>query len=820
MSKDVPPHAAGDSQGALTPPTQREQMLSTLMSNLPGMVYRCRNDPHWTMEFVSEGCRGLTGYEPRDLIGDADRDPVAYAGLIHPDDLQHVWDEVQRSVRENQPFELTYRIRTAHGEEKWVWERGRGVYTASGEVLHLEGFITDVSATRRDTAEQQRSHERLGRLQQFLLQLTTSRAVNGDDLDAALSDLTRVVAEALEADWVSIALLSEDRNLLCCKCLFDRNLGRVTSRADARVAWDSEHWVALDRERTVVTVGTATEGAFDRLEAAIRRAGQTAGVVQIECGDPTRTWTSEERDFTASLADLVSLLIEREERRRAQAERDQQHVWLKSLLDASADPVIFKDRECVLRMANETLARTLGRPLDRIIGHTVFDWFPRDQAQAYHDEDVHVLTTGEAVVADHQLTAADGSERWFEVIKRPIRNDSGEIVGLLSNERDVTERRQAEERLRQSEETTRAFLNASDDAMSLIDTEGRILALNNSAAHRYELAAREIHPDEPEPPEPEKWVGRIMYDLLPRDAAEDRRRHIEQAIQMRRPVYFEYVRGDRLGSYSVFPVFDARGQVTRLALSRRDITESHVKEEALKESEQRYRTLAEALARSNAELEQFANIASHDLQEPLRMVASFVQLLQERYQGRLDLDADEFIGYAVDGARRMQRLIDDLLTYSRVTTQGRELQPTDAGAALQQALHNLRLAIVDSGATVTYDPLPTLPADEGQLVQVFQNLIGNAVKFHGEQPSHVHVWAKRQGAVWRFAVRDNGIGLESRYAERIFVIFQRLHGRNEYPGTGIGLAICQKVVERHGGRIWVESEPGQGATFYFTLPTS
>jgi two-component system, chemotaxis family, sensor kinase Cph1 len=186
----------------------------------------------------------------------------------------------------------------------------------------------------------------------------------------------------------------------------------------------------------------------------------------------------------------------------------------------------------------------------------------------------------------------------------------------------------------------------------------------------------------------------------------------------------------------------------------------------------------------------------------------------------LDPDADEFIGYAVDGARRMQRLIDDLLSYSRVTTQGRGFQPTDAGAALEQALHNLRLAIEDSGAMVTRDPLPTLPADEGQLVQVFQNLVGNAIKFHGEQPARVHVWAVRQDGEWRFAVRDNGVGLEPQYAERIFVIFQRLHGWAQYPGTGIGLAICKKIVERHGGRIWVESELGRGATFYFTLPAS
>jgi signal transduction histidine kinase len=224
------------------------------------------------------------------------------------------------------------------------------------------------------------------------------------------------------------------------------------------------------------------------------------------------------------------------------------------------------------------------------------------------------------------------------------------------------------------------------------------------------------------------------------------------------------------------------------------------------------------LARSNAELEQFASVASHDLQEPLRMVISYLQLLTRNYHGRLDTDADEFIAYAVGGARRMQQLIVDLLAYSRVATRGTEFVSTDCEQVLAQVLVDLRLAMVESGAVVTHDPLPTVPADATQLGQVWQNLISNALKFRTTQPPRVHVAAAKQGREWTFLVRDNGIGLEPTYAERIFGLFQRLHGRAEYPGTGMGLAICKKIVERHGGRIWVESEPGHGATFFFTLP--
>jgi hypothetical protein len=236
-------------------------------------------------------------------------------------------------------------------------------------------------------------------------------------------------------------------------------------------------------------------------------------------------------------------------------------------------------------------------------------------------------------------------------------------------------------------------------------------------------------------------------------------------------------------------------------------------------------------------LEQFAYVASHDLQEPLRMVASYVELLAKRYQGQLDEQADLYIGFAVDGAHRMKRLIDDLLAFSRVGTRGESLVPTDSQAVLEEALAHLQMTIEDKQATVTHDALPMVLADPFQLSQVFQNLIGNALKFSHEAPPRIHVGVQRDAATalartpgragsgdtpsgrgWRFCVVDNGIGLEPRFAERIFVIFQRLHGPTEYPGTGMGLAICKKIVERHGGRIWVESQPGQGATFYFTMP--
>jgi len=365
----------------------------------------------------------------------------------------------------------------------------------------------------------------------------------------------------------------------------------------------------------------------------------------------------------------------------------------------------------------------------------------------------------------------------------------------------VQERKQAEDALRESEDRYRDLVECSQFLICTHDLQGQILSVNQEGA---------------------RLLGYNKRDLLKKNA----RDLIEPRFREEFATYLDTIQRHRVAK-GLMRIQAADGEFRILEYHNtlrtegvlspvvraiaHDVTERKAMEKALKKK-------TEELARSNEDLEQFAYVASHDLQEPLRTVASYVQLLAKRYEGKLGSEADEFIGFASDGAVRMWKLINDLLTYSRVGTQGKELSPTDSEAVLALSLNDLKLAIEENGALVTHDPLPRVIADHFQLGQLFQNLIGNAIKFRSNEPPRVHLSASRNGNGWTFSVRDNGIGIAAEYSERIFVIFQRLHSRKEYAGTGIGLAICKKIVERHGGRIWVESEVGKGATFYFILP--
>ena len=375
----------------------------------------------------------------------------------------------------------------------------------------------------------------------------------------------------------------------------------------------------------------------------------------------------------------------------------------------------------------------------------------------------------------------------------------------LSQARDELEERvrQRTEELGQSEERFRLIVqNVMDYAIFMLDATGHVATWNVGAQRIKGYRAEEI-------------IGQHFSVFYPVENREEPERHLRNAAATGHSEGEGWrVRkdGSRFwANITITAIRDSQGQLLGFTKVSRDLTEQRRTQGALKQQ-------ATELARSNADLQQFAYVASHDLQEPLRMVISYMQILSDEYKGKLDANADECIGFAVDGALRMRQLIVGLLAYSRVSMTAQPLVQTDLAAVLHDVQANLDVVIRESGAVVTTDPLPSVLANPLQMNQLLQNLIGNAITFRGNEPPRIHVGARLEESSWVFSVSDNGIGISPEHYERIFIIFQRLHDRMQYKGTGIGLAICKKIVDRRGGKIWVESQPGKGSTFYFTVP--
>lgn len=349
-----------------------------------------------------------------------------------------------------------------------------------------------------------------------------------------------------------------------------------------------------------------------------------------------------------------------------------------------------------------------------------------------------------------------------------------------------------------------AIIESSDDAIISKDLNGIIRSWNRGAERIFGYTAEEA-------------VGRHVSMLAAPDRVDEIPNILERISRGERIDHYQTKRKAKDGrilsiSLTVSPIRDGAGHIIGASKIARDITQQEQYQKALRDAN-------DSLTRSNSDLEQFAYSASHDLQEPLRMVSSYSEMLQKKFGGKLGANGDRYIGYILGGAIRMQQLLKDLQAFTQASAIGRQpAHDVDADEVLRRALENLTAATNGSAASITHGPLPWVRMHEFKLKQLFQNLIGNAIRYRGPQPPQIHVTAEQCGDMWRFSVRDNGIGIDPQYKEQIFGMFKRLHSAAEYPGTGMGLAICQRIVERTGGRIWVESEPGRGSTFLFTVP--
>ena len=523
-------------------------------------------------------------------------------------------------------------------------------------------------------------------------------------------------------------------------------------------------------------------------------------------------YTTVMRDYSGNPTGFIGILRDISERKRIGEELRESEQKLRTVVSSITDGLIITDMMGIITDVNEAALRIGNR-------ESMGDWKGRDGRDFVEESDRERLTKivistikdPERLHSDFfEYTAKDkdGTPFYGESSVAVMRDSSGKPTGIVFVTRDISERKRLEDKLRESELKLRTVVGSITDGLIITDMTGMITDANEAAVR---IGKRESV---------EEWHGRNGLDFVEES---DRKRIAKIVIStIKDPErlhsdFFEYTAKNKdgtpfYGESSIAVMRDSSGKPTGIVFVTRDISER-------KRLERDLRKALDDLQRSNKDLEQFVYVASHDMQEPLRMISSYTQLLGKRYKGKLDSDADEFIGFAVDGASRMQKMINDLLIFSRVTTRGKDFEPVDLEKVLSDAIDNLKIAIEENKATIIHDPLPKVMADEPQMVRLLQNIIGNAIKFHGQEPPIIHVGAKEEMEEWAISVKDNGIGIDKKFFDHLFIVFQRLHTRDQYPGTGIGLAVCKKTVERHGGRIWVESEgEGKGSAFTFTLP--
>lgn len=517
-------------------------------------------------------------------------------------------------------------------------------------------------------------------------------------------------------------------------------------------------------------------------------------------------------DTDGSVRLVVKIFHDITANRQIERQRSESEARIRKILDNLAafvgimtpDGTLIEANRSALAAANLTPEDVIGRPFEDAY------WWSYDAGiQRQLREAIDRAAAGETVRYDVLVRLAEKRFITIDFMLAPTFDAQGKVEFLIPSGIDVTARNELTARLKMQQHRLEAILNSvpgivfegsrspssgqqkMDFISPYIET---VLGYTVDEAMAEGFWEKVVHPDDWEQAVKEITT---LYQQHQAGKLEFRCLHKSGNI-----VYLET---------HMSVIVDATGVPVGVVGVMTEITERKHAEEALAQ-------YAEELRRSNEELEQFAYVASHDLQEPLRMISSYLQLIEKRYSDHLDDDGREFIHFAVDGATRMKALINDVLTYSRIQRGKAEPEPVAMNEALEQALDNLQLAVEDSEALITHDPLPLITANRAQMVQLLQNLIGNAIKFRSERRPEIHVGVKRDGKMWHFSVRDNGIGIAEEYFERIFVIFQRLHTRGQYSGTGIGLAICKKIVDKHGGRIYAESVPNEGTTFHFTLP--
>jgi|GEM_PF-1588405 len=623
-------------------------------------------------------------------------------------------------------------------------------------------------------------------------------ALEGLDPQALAREATRLVRRILSVDRCSILELQADGRHLRV------NLGALDSSGPPAILPLAEFPQAqqvLANLRPSVENDFAASPYSDSTEA--NRYGIRSGMVVPIPGRQRpygtlgaystnpRSFSSDDLNFISAIATLFAQALHRYE---AEAESRQREEFYRTLTENLSEAIAVITPEGTLDYISTSTERVLGyRPVD-VVGTSAFWYIAPDQAQWLRASLSRALANpGQPTTAEVRLRRKDGTWGDYETVHQAVKQPDGRAV-IVSTQRDISERKQAE----RERQLLASIVESAEQAITSRDLELRVTSWNPGAERLFGLKAAEMIGTKP---------GFLDFTDLNEPYEQAVRRALKERIALSLESQFVHPDGRLVDiAVTVAPLFDSHGEAVGVMSISHNVTERRLAERARE------------LARSNAELDQFAAVVSHDLKAPLRTLGAFAQLLQRRLAGHDDGEVQQYLKYIDHGARQMSELIDALLDYARLKSGAETLTAVDCQALMGEIVHTLAPAIEAAQAQVRFDGLPTVMGDRILLFQLFQNLIANALKFRGEVPPLIRVQAEKLDRQWRFAVRDNGIGIRRHDAERIFNMFERLHSRQEYQGTGIGLAICKKVVERLGGRIWVESELGQGATFYFTLP--